>query len=284
MKRLLKKTNPGWYFLVPSLLGTAAFFLLPCADVFRRAFCNTTGTRFTGLENFRSVWDNEAFRIAAKNTAAFIGVCVPLLLTLSLLIALFLYENPRMARWLKPGFLLPMAVPVASAVLLWRLLFDTNGFLNGFLAFLGQVPVDWMNRSSAFWVLVASYLWKNLGYNIILWLASLSSIPREMGEAAQLDGAGELQVFRYITLPNLLPSLFVISVLALLNSFKVFREAYLVAGDYPHGSMYLMQHLFNNWFRDLSLDKMAAGAVLDSMILIALILLLQRAWNRRNPS
>lgn len=94
------------------------------------------------------------------------------------------------------------------------------------------------------------------GYNIILWLAALSAIPREMGEAARLDGAGEVQVFRCITLPNLMPGLFVISVLALLNSFKVFREAYLVAGDYPHDSMYLMQHLFNNWFRDLSLDKM----------------------------
>ncbi len=282
MKPRLKRTSSGWYFLLPSLLGTAAFFLLPYADVFRRAFCNTTGTQFVGLENFRSVCGNEAFHIAAKNTVAFIGVCIPLLLTLSLLIALFLYENPRLGRWMKPGFLLPMAVPVASVVLLWRLLFDAKGFLNSFLVFLGQNPVDWMNCSSAFWVLAGSYLWKNLGYNIILWLASLSAIPREMAEAARMDGAGEIQVFRYVTLPNLLPSLFVISVLALLNSFKVFREAYLVAGDYPHDSMYLMQHLFNNWFRDLSLDKMAAGAVLDSVVLMVLILLLQRAWDRRH--
>ena len=284
MKKSLKKPSPGWCFLLPSLLGTAVFFLLPYADVFRRAFCSTTGTRFTGLANFCSICANEAFRIAMKNTAAFIGVCLPMLLTLSLLIALFLHENPRLGRWMKPGFLLPMAVPVASVVLLWRLIFDANGFLNGVLAALGQEPVDWMNRSSAFWVLVASYLWKNLGYNIILWLAALSAIPREMGEAARLDGAGEVQVFRCITLPNLMPSLFVISVLALLNSFKVFREAYLVAGDYPHDSMYLMQHLFNNWFRDLSLDKMAAGAVLDSAVLIAMILLLQRAWDRRKTA
>lgn len=82
-------------------------------------------------------------------------------------------------------------------------------------------------------------------------------------------------------MPNLLPSLYTISVLSFLNSFKVFREAYLVAGDYPHESMYMMQHLFNNWFRELSLDKMAAGAVINALVIFVLITLLQRAWEKR---
>ena len=95
-----------------------------------------------------------------------------------------------------------------------------------------------------------------------------------------MDGAGELKCFLYITLPNLLPSLYTISVLSLLNSFKVFREAYLLAGDYPHESIYMMQHLFNNWFRDLDLDKMAAAAVVNGMIIFLLILFLRRAWDK----
>ena len=86
------------------------------------------------------------------------------------------------------------------------------------------------------------------------------------------------QCFVRITLPNLIPTLFTITVLSFLNSFKVFREAYLVAGNYPDQSMYLLQHLFNNWFRDLDMDKMAAGAVLMSLVILALILLLQKAW------
>ena len=95
-----------------------------------------------------------------------------------------------------------------------------------------------------------------------------------------MDGAGEWRCFRDITLPNLLPSLFTIVVLSLLNAFKVFREAYRVAGDYPQEDMYLLQHLFNNWYRELSMDKMAAAAVVTGAVILALILVLQKAWDR----
>ena len=108
-----------------------------------------------------------------------------------------------------------------------------------------------MNSSAAFWVLVVSYLWKNMGYDIILWSAGLAAIPENLYEAAKVDGAGSLDCFFRITLPNLMPVFYTITVLSFLNSFKVFREAYLVAGDYPHDSMYLLQHVFNNWFREL---------------------------------
>ena len=99
-----------------------------------------------------------------------------------------------------------------------------------------------------------------------------------MYDAAKVDGAGEWKCFFFITLPNLLPSMFTIVVLSLLNGFKVFREAYLVAGDYPQDSMYLLQHLFNNWYRDLALDKMAAAAVVTGAVILLLILALQKAW------
>jgi len=174
-----------------------------------------------------------------------------------------------------------MAIPVASVVLLWRLLFHGNGILNGILAGLGVQGGDWMNTDYAFWILVFSYLWKNLGYDIVLWVAGLSGISPDIYEAARVDGAGEWKCFTKITMPNLLPSLYTISVLSFLNSFKVFREAYLVAGDYPHESMYMMQHLFNNWFRELSLDKMAAGAVINALVIFVLITLLKRAWEKR---
>ena len=115
----------------------------------------------------------------------------------------------------------------------------------------------------------------------MLWLAGLSMIPDQIYEAAQMDGASDRVIFFRITLPNLLPMLFIIAVLALLNSFKVFGEVYLVAGNYPNESIYMIQHLFNNWFRDLALDKMTAGAVLLSILLILLIFLLQKAWEDR---
>lgn len=267
-------------FLSVSLVGTAAFWLLPYCDVVRRAFLLAGDGGFCGLDNFRTVLQNQAFRLAVKNTGAFLLLGIPVLLVLSLAAALFLSRCGKNREWLKTGFLVPLAVPAASAALLWRLLFHGRGLLNGLLQAAGMSGTDWMNTEAAFWVLIGSYIWKNLGFNIVLWLAGLAGIPQELYEAAQLDGAGRWQLFRTITLPGLLPSIFVISVLAVLNSFKAFREAWLVAGEYPHESMYLMQHLFNNWFRDLSLDKMAAGAVLDSAVLILFILLLQKFWDR----
>ena len=208
-------------------------------------------------------------------------LCIPLLLSLSLVTALWIYRHSRVGSFLKTGFLIPMAIPVAAVVLLWQILFDGNGLLNGALDALGLPVQDWMGSRWAFAVLVFSYIWKNIGYHVVLWLAGLSMIPDQIYEAARMDGASESVIFFRITLPNLLPMLFIIVVLALINSFKVFREVYLVAGNYPHESIYMIQHLFNNWFRDLALDKMAAGAVLLSLALIALTALLRKAWEDR---
>ena len=105
-----------------------------------------------------------------------------------------------------------------------------------------------MGTGTAFWVLTGTYLWKNCGYTSILWTAGLEAIPVDQYEAARVDGAGTWQQFWHITWPELQPTLALTLILSLLNAFKVFREAYLVAGRYPQQSIYLLQHLFNNWF------------------------------------
>jgi|GEM_PF-44132 len=235
---------------------------------------------FVGIENYRTIFANKAFRLAAGNTLRFFGVCVPLLVVLSLIIAVLLAGQKRFTQILKSFFLLPMAIPVASVVLLWRLLFDDQGLLNHLLHMLSVQTTDWMNTGASFYVLVISYIWRNLGYDVVLWMAGLSAIPAALYEAAKVDGAGEWKCFTKITLPNLLPSLFTIVVLSVLNAFKVFREAYLVAGDYPQEKMYLLQHLFNNWYRDLSLDKMSAAAVVTGLVIFLLILGLWKAWGK----
>ena len=273
--------NPAWWFLLPSFAGVCIFYFIPYIDVFRRAFFSAAGGEFQGLDNFKTVLTNPAFQLAVKNTGLFMLVCIPLLLSLSLVIAVWIYCHSKIGNFLKTGFLLPMAIPVAAVVLLWRILFDDQGLLNGVLDRWGTVTCEWMDTRWAFVILVVSYIWKNLGYHIVLWLAGLSMIPDQIYEAAQMDGASDRVIFFRITLPNLLPMLFIIAVLALLNSFKVFREVYLVAGNYPNESIYMIQHLFNNWFRDLALDKMTAGAVLLSILLILLIFLLQKAWEDR---
>lgn len=278
MRKKYKKGYKGLLFIIPSFAGVLVFWLIPYADVIRRSFYSAVSGEFTGMKNYKTIFENQAFQLAGANTLRFFAVCIPILVLLSLTIAVLLTKQKKFMQGMKTMFLLPMAIPVASVVLLWRLLFHSHGLLNHLLKLLSVPTVDWMNTGASFYVLVVSYLWRNLGYDIVLWVAGLTSIPDALYEAAQVDGAGEWKCFTRITLPNLMPSLFTIVVLSLLNGFKVFREAYLVAGDYPQEKMYLLQHLFNNWYRDLALDKMSAAAVVTGGIILILILGLQRAW------
>lgn len=272
----------GLSFLLPGFCGVAVFSLLPFMDVIRSSFVQVVSGRFCGLENYRIVLHNRAFLLAVKNTLRFLLVCLPLLLGISLVLAFLLHAWQMVfhqkLRLLKAAYLVPMAIPAASLVLLWKLMFDKHGFVNGILHLCGIHAVDWMNTGAAFFVLVFSYIWKNLGYTMVLWLAGLSSISPDLYEAAEMDGAGRMTQFFKITLPLIRPLIFTIVVLSFLNSFKVFRETYLVAGNYPQEDMYLLQHLFNNWFTDLSVDKMAAGSVLLALVITVFVLLLQKLW------
>ena len=279
---LNKKKLTDIAFIVPSLAGVSIFVLIPFIDVLRRSFTNVSGTQFVFFSNYITIFQNAAFRLAFSNTIKFMVICIPILMIFSLLIAVFLNAGIRGANYLKTAYLVPMAIPVASVVLIWRLLFHQNGYFSGLLHMFGMQSQDWMDTGFAFWILVFSYVWKNLGYNVVLWMAGLTAIPDTLYEAARADGANNIQCFRYITMPNLMSTLYTITVLAFLNSFKVFREAYLVAGDYHHESMYLLQHLFNNWFRELSLDKMSAAAVVIALLILVLILGLQRSWDRED--
>lgn len=271
----------GILFILPSLVGVMLFSWVPFLDVVRRSFQSAVTGAWTGFHNYRIVWHNQAFCLAVSNTVRFVLICIPLLIAISLLVAVLLQKNTKLNAWTKKGFLLPMAIPAASVVYLWKMLFHRYGLLNGLLDQLGIAGKDWMNTKAAFWVLVFSYIWKNIGYDIILWITGLLAIPKDLYEAAWVDGAGNWRCFVSVTLPNLFPTAFLVLVLSLLNSFKVFREAYLVAGNYPQESIYMLQHLYNNWFLDLSLDKMAAGSVLTTPALFLVIFLLQRIWIRK---
>ena len=276
MKR--KHALKGILFILPSFAGV---WLFPYMDVIRRSFLGAVNGVFVGFMNYQMIFSNQAFLLAGKNTLRFFGICIPLLVVLSLAAAVLLNGlGKNQKQLMKTAFLLPMAIPVASVAILWKVLFNGQGLLNYFLEMLSLKSIDWLNTKASFWVLVISYIWRNLGYDIVLWLAGLSTIPESLYEAAKVDGAGAWKCFTRITWPNLLPSLFTIVVLSLLNGFKVFREAYLVAGDYPQENMYLLQHLFNNWYRDLAMDKMAAAAVVTGIAIMVLVLLLQKAWER----
>lgn len=285
MKGKWKQSMAAAGFLLPSLAGVTVFYLLPLADVVRRSFTTAVTGEFTGFDNYRTVFQNEAFLLAAKNTAKFALCCLPILIVSGLLVAL-LITGSASRKGFQTCYLLPMAVPAATVALVWQIIFERSGLLNGALSGIASalsgkktvVSIDYMETDAAFWVLVASYVWKNLGYTVTLWAAGLLGIPYQLKEAARVDGAGRGQIFFKIVLPQLKPTLYTITVLSFLNSFKAFREVYLAAGSYPHESIYLLQHLFNNWYVDLALDKMAAAAVVTGAVLLLAILVWQRLW------
>ena len=273
-------------FLLPSLAGVMLFVLLPFLDVVKRSFQTAVTGEFTGVKNYGVIFRNQAFVLAVKNTARFTMVCIPLLVLAGLLVALTLsrFQN---ASLIKSVYLFPLAMPTATIVLVWKMVFYRQGFLNLFLTKIGEftglwenVTMDYLGTGASFWVLVASYLWKNTGYTVVLWLAGILSIPNEFVEAARVDGAGRGKCIRYIILPNLKGSFYTIVILSFLNSFKIYREAYLVAGSYPQEDIYLLQHLFNNWFVNLEFDKMAAAAVCVGAVLFVAIMALQRIWDK----
>ena len=274
-------------FMAPSFLGILLFVLLPFLDVFKRSFTTAVTGEFNGIQNYKTIFTNQAFVLAVKNTFRFTIVCIPLLVIVGLMIAMPL-SRLKSAGMVKSLYLFPLAMPTATIVIVWKMFFYKQGFLNLFLTRLGEltglwgeIHTDYLGSSAAFWVLVFSYVWKITGYTVVLWLAGILGIPNEMLEAAKVDGASEWQSFFKIILPNLKGSLYTIVILSFLNSFKIYREAYLVAGAYPEQDIYLLQHLFNNWFVNLDFDKMAAAAVCVGGFLFIVIMLLQHMWDSR---
>lgn len=266
-------------FLLPSIIGVFLFILLPFADSVRRSFCTAVKGDYIGLKNYETIFHNEAFALAVKNTLRFTAVCLPVLIISSFFIAYFLCRL-KYIRLIKSALLFPLAVPTATLVFIWQVLFGDSGCINGILQDMGSEGISFLHSGASFHVLVGSYVWKNLGYTVLLWVTGMMSISTSLTEAARVDGANERQCLFKIILPNLKPTLYTITILSFLNSFKVFREAYLVAGSYPHESIYLLQHLFNNWFVNMELDKIAAAAVCVFAVIFLGIILLQRLWDR----
>ncbi len=268
-------------FLLPSLLGVMIFIFIPFLDSVRKSFFTAVSEKFIGAKNYEVIMKNDAFVLAVKNTALFTAVCIPALIIISFFLS-YLITKIKCIRLIKSVLLFPLAIPTAAMVLIWQILFSDNGYINNILVSTGHGSVSFLSSKTAFWVLVGSYIWKNLGYTVILWVTGIMKISGSVIEAAKVDGAGEADILFRIIIPNLKPTLYTITIISFLNSFKVFREAFLVAGAYPHDSIYLLQHLFNNWFINMDLDKMAAAAVLVFSVIFAAIVLLQRMWNKED--
>lgn len=259
-------------FLAPSLIGFAIFFFIPFGTgIYDSLVDGPVGGRFVGLANYWSLLTNPIFLRAATNTLIFTAISVPLNMLISLSLALLLNREIYSRNTLRTLFISPLVIPVASVVFVWQVFFDLNGALNGFFNSIGLKPVDWMQSGWARLVVIIVYLWKNTGYDMVLFLAGLQNIPVQYYESASIDGAGPWRKFTRITLIYLTPTLFFVFIISIINSFKVFRETYLISGAYPHESIYMLQHYMNNMFNSLDYQKLTTAAFLMALVITALV-------------
>ena len=238
---------------------------------------------FVGYSNFVRTWENNAFQLAARNTLIFSFAAVPLAVVLSLWLAVIMESRIPLKSTFRTFFLSPMMVPIASVILVWQVLFDYNGLVNAVISRIGIGKVDWLKSYYGPVVIILLFLWKNLGYNMILFMSGLSSVPKDQIEVARLESATETQIFWKIKLRYLSSTIMFVIIMSLINSFKVFREVYLLAGNYPFDSLYTMQHYMNNTFQSLDYQKLSSAAIIMAafmMVVIGILLLLEDWFGR----
>ena len=280
-KRFKLKDEVILLFLVlPGLIGLMVFYVVPFIISFYYALLdNSVSRNFVGLRNFTELLSNGAFLLALKNTAIFMAICVPLNIVFPLSMALLLNRTKKLKNIFCLIILLPLVIPTGSTVHFWRSIFGLNGIINGM--FFRDAPVNWLDTEITRTFILLIFIWKNAGYNMVLFLAGLKFIPYEYYEYASVEGAGTLRKFFSITLVYLTPTVFLVFIMSIINSFKSFREIYLLSGAYPHQSIYTLQHYMNNQFSSLNYQKLTSAAYVLSIFIIALVFAMYYLQNKR---
>lgn len=269
------KVTTKWKLLAfPFLLGFFVLYVFPfgqsiCYSVIASAFDRT----FVGFANYQAVWENAYYRLALANTLQFTSASTAMLVLLSLALSLALHGGGRFVGQLRIAFVLPMLLPTAAVIPLFKLMFPQER--------LYELAQRWGNGWAFRLPVYMLYLWKNAGYNVILLTTALALVPREVEEAAALDGAQGLRKLTAITLPMIAHALFFVVVLSVVQSLRVFKEAYLLYGTYPDPSIYLVQHYMNNHFTKLNYQNLTAGAILFALpvgVAVAVYGWAERRW------
>ncbi|MBX9403386.1 sugar ABC transporter permease [Lysobacter sp. BMK333-48F3] len=277
----MKPSTAGWVFAAPALSVIGVFFAVPVlaalalslTDFDIYALAHSENLRFVGFDNYLNLLRNPLFWSALGNTLYFVAVGVPLSIAVSLGAALLLHS--RLA-WFKPlfrtAFFAPVVTTVVAVAVIWRYLLHTRyGLINWGLGRFGIDPVDWLGDPD--WAMPAIILfavWKNFGYNMIIFLAGLQAIPEDLYEAARIDGASPARQFRHITLPILGPVLLMVSILTLAGYFQLFAEPYVITQGGPlQSTVSVLYLMYEEGFKWWNLGNASAVAFLLFVLMTA---------------
>lgn len=257
--------------MLPGLLGLTVFYVLPFfGGIWYSLTDGSFTSRFVGIDNYRRIWQNEMFLLGLKNTMELSLLCTPTIWLMSFLIALMLHRMKGNANFLRNVYLLPYLMPTSAILLIWLLAFDYGGVINRLLSIFGIPRVLWLQGNTLRAPVVLMYVWKNLGFSLVIFSAALQAVPTALYEYAELEGASLRQQAFSITLPMIIPTAFLILVMAWINAFKIFKEVYFIGGAYPSNAVYTLQHYMNNMFLKLDYQNVTSSAYSFAMIVLAL--------------
>lgn len=265
--------------ILPSLIGFSIFFVFPFfVCLYYSVIENPVSGGFVGIKNYLKVFENKSFLLSVKNTVFFTGIVVPLNMALSLALAIVLHRKIPIRKTLRTSFILPLVIPTVSVALVWKNIFDIQGPLNQILMSMNLITrqIDFLESNFAFYIAVTLFLWKNTGYCFILFSAGLANIPLEYYDYIKLESKSNFAVFKHITIVYLAPTTFFVFIISIINSFKVFRDLYLISGNYPHESIYMLQNFINNSFKGLDYGKLTSSAVIVAVVVYTLVLVLYK--------
>lgn len=273
-----------WLLLMPGLAGLLAFYVVPFfGGIYFSLMDGTFENRFVGFDNYLRVLQNPMFQLGLKNTWELSLLCAPVIWLLAFILAAMLKTLGQRSTAFRNILLLPYLMPSSAMLLIWTLMFDYGGVINRLVAALGFQRVPWLEEEALRVPIVLLYIWKNLGFSVVLFASALSAVHPSLYEYASLEGAGWwTQSFR-ITLPQILPTAFLVFVLAWVNAFKIFKEVYFIAGAYPVRSIYTLQHFMNNMFSKLEYQNVTTAAYLFAVGVMALFALMYLSKAVRSP-
>ena len=277
----MRVDRAAWWFVAPALLVIAVFFFLPVVAAFLisltdfdiYALADLANLRFVGLGNYLKLLQTPLFWQALGNTLYFVGAGVPLSIAASLGAALLLHSRlTRFKPFFRTALFAPVVTTLVAVAVIWRYLFNTRyGLLNYALGGLGIDPIDWLGDPH--WAMPAIILfavWKNFGYNMIIFLAGLQSIPDELYEAARIDGASIWRQFASVTLPMLSPVVMLVGILTIAGYFQLFAEPYVMTQGGPlQSTVSVLYFMYEEGFKWWNLGSASAVAFVLFLLIFA---------------
>lgn len=277
-----KESFWAWVLVFPALLGTFIFIIIPVLGSFGISLLKwnlISSPRFVGFNNYAELFKDQTFYDVLLNTFYYASVTTIFGIILPLLLAVALDSKIKGSTFFKSAYFIPFITPMIVIAIVWAWIFDPNYGILNWLFGLGT-NVTWLyDRHLAMIAIIIVSIWKNIGYNMVIFLAGLQAVPESLNEASEIDGAVGIKRFFLVTLPLLSPTVFFVSVMTVISSFQVFDLVYLMTGGGPENStMVIVYWLYKNAFEYFKLGTASAIAYVLFMIILVLTLI---QWKTR---